>query len=599
MRGPRLASNAVVLGASLALWPGGLFGANATTPGALSFPNPTLENISVLWLIGGDDDNDGIVTVRYRETGETSWRTGMPLRRVPAGTNPTNGWTWPNRHAGSVFDLAPGRSYDIELTLTDHDGGSTVESRTVSTRSVPTAMAGAPIKPVTPATFAAVAAGAQPGDIFELAAGSYSGFTFSRDGASWQPIVLRSSAGAVIEGVVDLGSRQWVYLEGLTINGGIRMNASSNMSVTHCTVTVPAGTPEGQGRSGIVFQLRSENNYVADNVVTGIASWQEDQLGCCDAPFMGEGIEFSGPGHVVMNNRVRGFRDAISFMEEDEAYDQWSIDVLNNDVQLAVDDGVEADYCFHNCRVMRNRVSNAFIGLSSQPGIGGPTYFVRNAMYNLILEAFKLHNGSSGDVILHNTVVKSGDAFGVYAGTTIFRTFTRNNLFIGGPGWSNADWSSGSGRVIHFYDAAADVDMNFDGVWSEDGTIQGRIGATTFSSLTELRSLTTETNAAQASLAVFASPVTHPQSPFPERAIPDLRIAAGSAAENAAQGIPGINDGYLGAGPDLGAHEAGAALPVYGPRSQSSLPRLSIGDVTVIEGADGTKTIAVTVTLER
>jgi hypothetical protein len=83
MSGPRLGWNAVVLGAGLALWPGGLFGANATTPGALSFPNPTLENISVLWLIDGDDDNDGIVTVRYRETGETSWRTGMPLRRVP------------------------------------------------------------------------------------------------------------------------------------------------------------------------------------------------------------------------------------------------------------------------------------------------------------------------------------------------------------------------------------------------------------------------------------------------------------------------------------------------------------------------------------
>jgi hypothetical protein len=581
---------------ALTLLPGSLFGADATVPVLLSFPNPTIENISALWLIDGDDDNDGVVTVRFRETGDASWQTGMPLQRVPAGTNPTNGWTWPNRHAGSVFDLLPDTSYEIELTLTDPDGGSTVETHTVSTRPVPTPMPGAPVKAVTPATLASVAASAQPGDILELAAGSYPGFTFSRDGAPGEPIVLRSDGGAVINGVVSLDDRQWVYLDGLTINGRIRMNASSHMAVMRCTVTIPSGASAGQSRSAIVFQQESENNYIADNVVTGIAAWQEDLLGCCDAPFMGEGIELSGPGHVVMNNHVRGFRDDISLMEGDEAVDQWSIDILNNDLERAVDDGVEADYCYHNCRIMRNRVTNSFVGLSAQPSIGGPTYFIRNAMYNLILEAFKLHNGSAGDVILHNTVVKSGDAFGVYAGNAIARTTTRNNVFIGGPGWSGSDWSSGSGRVIHFYDAR-DPDMNHDGCGSEDGTIRGRIGATSFSNMTQLQTLTTETDAVLVSLGVFASPVTHPQDPFPERAVPDLRIAAGSAAENAALLIPGVNDDFLGAGPDLGAYEAGADVPVYGPRS-SPPPRVSVGDATVVEGNDGTVTLEFIVTLE-
>jgi hypothetical protein len=579
----------------LALLPVHVLGADSTTPLSLSFPNPTLENISVLWLVDGDDDSDGVVTVRYREAGQSTWRTGRPLERVPAGSNPTNGWAWPNRHAGSVFDLRPDTSYEIELTLTDPDGGSTVEVRTVSTRPVPAPMSGAPITPVTSATFASAAASAQPGDILELAPGIYPGFTFSRDGTPGQPIVLRSDGGAVIEGVIDLDRRQWVHLDGLTVNGRIRMNASSHMAVTRCTVTIPAGAPAGQSRSGIVFQQESENNYVADNVVTGIAAWQEDQLGCCDAPFMGEGIELSGPGHVVMNNHVRGFRDDISFMEGGEAVDQWSIDILNNDLERAVDDAVEADYCFHNCRIMRNRVTNAFVGLSSQPSIGGPTYFIRNAMYNLILEAFKLHNGSVGDVILHNTVVKSGDAFGIYAGNAISRTTTRNNLFIGGPGWSGSDWSSGSGRVIHFYDAH-DPDMNFDGVWSEDGTIRGRIGAATFNNLAQLQASTTETNAMEVSFDIFASSVAPPQDPFPERAIPDLRIATGSSAEDVAVSLPGVNDGFLGAGPDLGAYEAGADLPAYGPRR--SLPGLSVGDAAVVEGDDGTVTLEFTVTLE-
>jgi len=582
-----------VLSLAIALVPRLGLAANATTPGVLTFPNPTLENISALWLISGDDDNDGVVTVRYREVGATSWTTGMPLMRVPAGSNSSNGFSWPNRHTGSIFDLTPATAYEIELTLTDPDGGSTVQTQVVSTRPVPAPMAGAPVKPVTPATFSSVAAGAQPGDILDLAPGTYSGFTFSHNGAPGQPIVLRSSGGAVINGQIEMNNRQWVYLDGLTVNGRVRMNASSHMAVMRCTVTIPPGTPEGSSRSGVVFQLRSEDNYIADNEVTGVATWTESLLGCCSAPFMGEGIEFSGPGHVIMNNHVKGFRDNISFMEEDEAEDQWSIDVLNNDIELAVDDGVEADYCFHNCRIMRNRITNCFMGVSSQPGLGGPTYFIRNAMYNLILEAFKLHNRSVGDVILHNTAIKSGDAFGVYAGNPISRTTTRNNLFIGGPGWQGTTWDSGSGRVIQFADATQ-PNMDYDGVWSEDGTIRGRIGSATFSSLATLHSQTTETHAVLVSLGIFDAPVAHPRDPFPERPIPDLRLADGSAAESVALLIPGINDGYLGTGPDLGAYEAGAALPVYGPRGVA----ISIESAEVTEGNAGTKALQLDVTLQ-
>ena len=46
--------------------------------------------------IEGDDDLDGVVTVRFRAAGEGPWRDAMPLRRVPAGesrrTNPIFRW---------------------------------------------------------------------------------------------------------------------------------------------------------------------------------------------------------------------------------------------------------------------------------------------------------------------------------------------------------------------------------------------------------------------------------------------------------------------------------------------------------------------------
>src|SRR5512133_2195514 len=96
---------------------------NATTPGAVTLPYPTTQALSIEWAITGDANANGVVTVRYRESGASTQRTGMPLVRVPAGTNDTGdfgtGGTWSNRHAGSLFDLDPGKTYEIELTLTD------------------------------------------------------------------------------------------------------------------------------------------------------------------------------------------------------------------------------------------------------------------------------------------------------------------------------------------------------------------------------------------------------------------------------------------------------------------------------------------------
>src|SRR5262249_32323687 len=124
---------------------------------------------------------------------------------------------------------------------------------------------------------------------------------------------------------------------------------------------------------------------------------------------IGEGIQMTGPGNVICFNRLTAFRDCISTMEDRGTGDQFCIDIYNNDIYTGADDGIEADFCFPNCRIMRNRLTNCFVGLSSQPGLGGPTYFIRNAMSNLTFTPFKLNRYSVGDVLLHNPSVKVGD----------------------------------------------------------------------------------------------------------------------------------------------------------------------------------------------
>ncbi len=172
----------------------------------------------------------------------------------------------------------------------------------------------------------------------------------------------------MFSGELNFIGRKYVMLDAVTVNGAVRFDNTSHFAMTRSTVNTVASIRSG---SGLAAYGRAENAYIADNVIMGTTAWTEAALGVNGAN-TGEGIEFTGPGHVIMNNKVSGFRDNISLLEDDEAVDQYSIDILNNDLSIAADDAVEADFCFHNCRVMRNRITNAFIALSSQPGLGDP-----------------------------------------------------------------------------------------------------------------------------------------------------------------------------------------------------------------------------------
>ncbi len=541
----------------------------ATTAGAITTPYPTTQGVSIEWAISGDSNTNGAVAVRYRASGASAWKAGMPLVRIPAGSisdsfGSGNG-QWSNKHAGSLFDLDPGQTYDVELTLTDPDGGSMTAMTSVGTRAIPAASASAPIKPVTPSTLSSALSSAMPGDVLLLGAGSYPAFTVSRSGAAGQPIVIRGESvdTVTIGGRVTMSDRQYVYLENVTVMGEVRMNGASNMVVRGCRVRTTA--------SGITFQIGNavpRNNFIVDNDVTGGATWVDDQLSV-DGYDGGEGIEFTGSGHVICFNHIARFRDDISLMEYDEAYEQTSIDICNNDIEEATDDAIEADSAMGNVRIVRNRIRNCFQGISGQPDLGGPTYYVRNAQYNVLYSPFKFHNGTVGDVVLHNTVVKCGDAMAVYAGETWSRALFRNNVFIGGMGGgSYGGYSNGSGRIFQLADADATCSFDYDGVGSiGTNTFTGKIGSTSFSSFATLTGNTTEAHAVQVDMSIFASPPAFPSNPYPPKPAADLRLSAANAAIDKGLTIPGINDDFAGNAPDLGAYELGAPLPTYGPRA--------------------------------
>src|SRR5713226_539398 len=170
MRGAHLP--ALVLAAALAL-PGRARADDILHPGAVNLDRPTLVTLGVQLLISGDDDHDAQVGVHYRPLGAPDWKMAMTLFRVHPES--VVGRTVPEQFAGSIFDLSPATTYDIELHATDPDGPvDTTLTATATTRSVP----GDPAHPIPrsvsdAASLAAALNAAQPGDVITIADGTY------------------------------------------------------------------------------------------------------------------------------------------------------------------------------------------------------------------------------------------------------------------------------------------------------------------------------------------------------------------------------------------------------------------------------------------
>src|SRR5262245_17407387 len=89
-------------------------------PGMPALDPPTITALGVQLPITGDDNFNASVAVRYRRAGATAWRDAMPLTHVHAEA--VTGLGVPPQFAGSIFDLMPDTTYDIELHAVDPDG---------------------------------------------------------------------------------------------------------------------------------------------------------------------------------------------------------------------------------------------------------------------------------------------------------------------------------------------------------------------------------------------------------------------------------------------------------------------------------------------
>lgn len=535
-------------------------------PAEARLDRPTLIALGVQWLVSGDENHDASVSVRYRKVGTSTWNDALPLMRVrPEAVKDR---VVAEQFAGSIFDLRPATTYEIELHATDADG-SVDETRTLTatTRALPT-------DPVTPHVVAvstaaelhAALAAAQAGDVISLADGIYSGqFVLEASGTAENPIVIRGASrdGTILDGEgcdcnVFEAYGSFVHVEQLTLR---HANRALRFQTAGAEANVVRRVRSYDTTLGFAARENQLDFYICDNELQGPLLWPHVYFDDDGIYSNYDGILVQGHGHVVCHNQIIGFGDAMKTEQEGAR----ALDFYGNEVLSAYDNGIELDYGEGNVRCWRNRFTNNFVPISFQPIHGGPAYAFRNVAVNSAHEQLKFHGigngtGPSGVLVYHNTFVSPATALRLSTSAASHFFDLANNLFVG-PAMP-------SGRVVDWDGPIDHGQFDYNGYFP-DGAFRFNVksvGPRDFASFAAVQAGGFEAHGTLLAQPIFADGLVPPPDYTSTLAPPDVTLDAASAAVDAGRALPNINDGFQGSAPDLGAVERGCTPPVYGIR---------------------------------
>ena len=557
---------------------GGCFTSNPTSQKAIATAatrvDTTFDHLSFLWEVARDTDLDSRMVLEFQVAG-SPWRPAATAVRAYPSIYVQDGPLGLDSWAASALFLGPGVTADLRATITDPDGGARTVTVSGTTREMLVASPTATDRYVEPGTgggggtvgnpyrgLQAAADAAQPGDVFHVAAGTYTPFQLLTSGTPGAPIVFTGSGdgSAVIDGagtdrgLVTLGeynqTLSHVIVERLTLRNGARgvdLQHTNNVLLQHLEIEdVDDGIINRRG-DGLEY-----NQTVCDNTITGRTPWPGSGI-------PGErGIDLRGTGNVACFNQVQYFGDCVSIQPFTGA--SFANDVYGNDVSFCVDDGIEIDYNQANVRVWRNRVRNSRMGVSVQPIRGGPAYIFRNEFLNLESVPIKMHNFTTGFIVAHNTGVKHGDGHGDNGAMWRNATF-RNNVFVGtryafemttipDEGFRDFDFNAwGTSRAVG---SPTDPWFKWDNVrYDHVGDLPAGV----------------EDHGTEIAYDDLVNPRLRANWDVAAPASDGMRLRAGAPAVNAGTALWNLNDPFpLTGKPDMGAYERGEQYPDFGPR---------------------------------
>jgi len=552
---------------------------------------PTIHSLGVKWVITGDDNVNASVTAQYREAGASAWRNAMGVWRVMPGEDLAMN-AGDVLFAGSIFNLDAGTTYEVKLTFTDPDGvklvidgpdvGSAEQTLVATTRSEPVVVpANTRVRYVIPDTsgggegtidspfkgLAAADAAAEPGDLFVLAAGTYPPAVFTKSGAPSQPIVwIGPTKGEAV-------------IQGDGTSTGITAASISDVWFEHLTIDLTSTAVDAPQSQFLVFRydrvINSANGikafpdargtYVADNVLIGIDSWPAGNTGTA--------ITVAGEGAIVANNQISQYDRGITGGTSD-------FDYYGNEISEIASFACSFDTAWQNGRCYGNRITNVGNGMLLNNVTGGPLYIFRNAIFNTSGEPFFVNSGTRGIVLANNTSVKPYDLgtgpFSVYADVdtpleeryAIANTIVSNNLFVGGAQYSALSARANMLYVNFDYNAYANVPFTHFAEWQDDTYLT----LYDFQATTGMELHGVDMGGVKRLFASGAKVPTDHTKQYPvkyNRLLPSSRLLVDKG-----QFYEGVNDGYRGKAPDIGAYEVGRPFPKYGPRPDKNFKKM-------------------------
>ena len=506
----------------------------------------TFESLGLYWAPPSDPGAQGC-PVRYRAQGALDWKDALPL------------W-YDTRNAecrGSIVHLAPGTTYEIELS-------GTSLSATTWSENFPIAKV---VQVADGSGTLAITEGGTP-DGYVL----YTG-----------PAILDAANAVDYNITINV---PYVIVRGLTLKGArrdaIRLLQGARDVVIEDNDISGWGSPSGNVLGGVVQGVDRESAVRAacgtagpwlERVVIqrnrmhdpryGANSWDDGH------PLGPNAVDFGqcGGNHVIRYNEIYSsdghyFKDGLGGQQNFSAvgFPNADTDIYGNIISHAWDDGIEAEGGMRNVRIWGNYIDQTAVGIATTAVHVGPAYIFRN-VYNrsrryarVSLDADdRLYFSKSGSrtdfgngrrYMFHNTLLQAtqdgvvrglgaGDGIAGLSTEPLTNTVSRNNILHVWKVNANSIYSAGG----------AGNDLDYD---LFNGNILADLGA--------------EAN------GIVGTPIYQLGHGWSNWAGGYYQLDPLSPGYDRGARIPNFNDGFTGAAPDIGAHEDGTAPMRFGLR---------------------------------
>jgi hypothetical protein len=331
---------------------------------------------------------------------------------------------------------------------------------------------------------------------------------------------------------------QGSYAKALYLN-----NASDNL-VGNCTFA--------SNDLGVGLKRDSHRNVIQDSTFYDtIFNWPwEDikELGGLEDGGVAFYAPMDGRGTVVRRNVFRDDFDGLGACPSETAAVTNETDVYENLVHHMGDDGMETDGRCSNVRIWGNTFHDVLMGISLAPVYDGPVYAVRN----LITRTGVGNNDYTGSPFKFNSGYPQSGPMYLFHNTADAFLPGNDGLDIRSPGsWDiivarNNIWA-GTAYALSNDNPGQPLDLDYDDLVT---TLPGELAwwdglpDRHLNTLPELQAATGQEMHGLNTIPGFVDPAGG-----------DYALADDSDLIDAGLLIPGINDGFLGSGPDLGAFE--------------------------------------------